>query len=209
MPHARQQSMPRAARSPTASVAPNRHRASHVAADTHRRQSAHIHAHGQRTPPSESAPATVVHWRCRQRPSVARPRGRVRAPPEARQVLAVRSHRRRSRPRERSRRLSGPTRARTHTRNSGHEEVGSCHSAMQPGRRGRSLKECGQRALEMRSFFRSHRGRSRRFLNAVLQQPSARYRREAEGGACPPTCPPRSAQRGGGSPEGEGGACPP
>src|SRR6185503_11957871 len=35
-------------------------------------------------------------------------------------------HRRRSHPREHSRQLSGPTHAKTHTRNSGHAAVGSC-----------------------------------------------------------------------------------
>jgi len=74
----------------------------------------------------------------------------------------------------------------------------SAHAAsqMQPGRRGRSLKESGQSTREMRSFFRSHRGRSQRFLERCAR---ARLPRRPVR---------RSAQRGGGSPEGEGGACP-
>jgi hypothetical protein len=113
---------------------------------------------------------------------VAHPRDRDRAPRAARRVLAVRRHRRRSHPRERSRRSSGPTHARTHTRNSGHEEVGSYRSAMQPGRRPRSLKESGRSKLEMRSFFRSHKGRSQRFLERGYEHLAA-PKPKGEGGS--------------------------
>ena len=194
-PFARWQSTRRAARSTTTSAAPGPRRASREAADRRPQPSAHTRAHVQPQPLAESARATAVRSRCQPRPSAARLRDRARALRGSTRVRAVPRHQRRSHPRERSRQLSGPTHARTHTPNNGHAAVGSCMPQMQPGRRGRSLKESGRRSLEMRSFFRSRRGRSQLFLEhgARARLPGRPVR--------------RSAQRGGGSPEGEGGAC--
>ncbi len=66
----------------------------------------------------------------------------------------------------------------------------SAHAAlwMQPGRRARSIRELAARSREVRSFFRTERGRNERFLERIR----ARSKSEA---ATPPTCPPERAAR--------------